>query len=292
MKSTVCLSAILVLLGSIPAGAETLFYDSFTRSGELVGTTPDMGGGAYYFDTVWTDATSVKQGTGGSAYLAVTSKHSGAFVNFSVRTPVTGINYTTAPIFYMTATFNSTDMFESYTGHLGVELGIDVTKADGNPLVREQQIGLGRAGWYGDLAADTHTVAWGSSTQFGRFNLGDYTLGNTAMLALKFEEKLMNTSTVQYYYEIFAGVVSSSGDEPVWTKIAIEANRPGGYSLDYIGLNVGGTNHGDPFTHSGYIDEIRVGTTWDDVNVPEPATLLLLGAGMAGLARTRFARKK
>jgi hypothetical protein len=292
MKSTVCLSAIVMLLCSMPAGAETLFYDSFTRGGNIEGSTPDTGGGAYYYVPSGFSSNDTAVATGGNAYLAVESKHSGAFVNFSMRTPVTGINYATAPVFYMTATFNSSDLSKLYGGHLGVEVGIDVTKTGDGSLVREQQIGLGQSGWYGDLAEDPHTVAWGSSTQFGRYTLGDYTLGNTTMLALKFEEKLMNSSTVQYYYEIFAGVVSSSGDEPVWTKIAAEANRPGGYSLDYIGLNVGGINHGDWLTHSGYIDEIRVGTTWDDVNIPEPATILLFGAGIAGLARTRLARKK
>jgi PEP-CTERM motif-containing protein len=32
------------------------------------------------------------------------------------------------------------------------------------------------------------------------------------------------------------------------------------------------------------LDEIRVGTTFGDVAVPEPGTLLLLGSGLAGLA--------
>jgi hypothetical protein len=291
METKVCISAMAMLLCCMPAVAETLFYDSFTRSGNLEGTSPDMGGGAYVYVPSGFGSNDTAVATGGNAYMAVESKHSGAFVNFSVRTPVTGINYATAPVFYMTATFNSSDLSKLYGGHLGVEVGIDVTKTGGDSMVREQQIGLGQSGWYGDLAEDPHTVSWGSGTQFGRFSLGDYTLGNTTMLALKFEEKLMNTSTVQYYYEIFAGVVSPSGDEPVWTKIAAEANRPAGYSLDYIGLNVGGINHGDWLTHSGYIDEIRVGTTWDDVNIPEPATILLVGAGIVGLARTRLGRK-
>ncbi len=287
MKKNVSLFAMCMLLWSLPAGAETVFYDSFTRSGELVGTTPDIGGGAYVYVPTIPGTEQVKEGDGGRAHLAITSEHSGTFNNFSIQTPVTGLNYSYSPVFYLTATFNTSDLTEQYGGHLGVEVGINVWGSGGTALVREQQIGLGQAGWYGDLGVAPHTVAWGSGTQFGRHSLGDYTLGDTVTLALKFEEKLMNLPTVQYSYEVFAGEVPLSGDEPTWTRIAVEANRLQGYSVDYIGLIVGGRDGGisDPQTHSGYIDEIRIGKTWADVQaVPVPGALWLLASVFPGLA--------
>ncbi len=63
--------------------------------------------GLYYYVPSAFDSTDTRVGTGGSAYMAVASQHSGAFVNLSVRTPVTGLDYSVSPVFYMTATFNS-----------------------------------------------------------------------------------------------------------------------------------------------------------------------------------------
>ncbi len=296
MKKSLLLSTLVILpFSTAAAGATTLaFYDSFTRSGNLEGSVPDLGGGAYFKVPSGFGSTETAVATGGNAYMEVTSDHSGAFVNFSVRTPVTGLNYVYSPSFYMTATFNASDLSKLYGGHLGVEVGIDVSKSGGGSLVREQQIGLGQSGWYGDLAAEPHTVAWGSGTAFGRHSLGGYTLGNTVTLALKFEEKAMNLPTLQYSYEVFAGVVSSSA-EPTWTKIAVEANRPEGYTVEYIGLNVGGIDHGDPIVHSGHIDEIRIGKTWNDVSpVPEPESyaMLLAGLGAIGFAARRQRRHR
>jgi hypothetical protein len=295
-KCLVCLLGIAMFLWCSSAMAAPIFYDSFTRTGELVGTSPDTGtGGAtyVYFPTlVPTDSTTEKVGTGSNAYLRITSDNAGGnWNNFSIRTVPTGINYAYSPTFYMTATFKSSDLSSQYGGHLGVEVGIDVKNSSGASLVRQQQIGLGQSGWYGDLAADPHTVAWGSGTSFGRHSLGDYALGSTVTLALKFEEKLMNLPTPQYMYEVFAGVVQSPGVEPTWTKIAGESNKSYTYSVDYIGLIVGGIDGGPgvpAVTHSGYIDEIRIGKTWNDVTpVPVPAAFWLLGAGIACLAGVR-----
>jgi hypothetical protein len=256
-RSLVCLLGVSMLLWCSTAMAAPVFYDSFTRSGELVGTSPDTGGGAYVYvpTLVPSGSTTEKVGTGSNAYLSIASNNAGGnWNNFSIQTTTTGINYAYSPTFYMTATFNSSDLSSLYGGHLGVEVGINVKNDSGATLVREQQIGLGQSGWYGDLAANPHTVAWGSGTQFGRHSLGDYALGNTVTLALKFEEKPMNLPTLQYMYEVFAGVVSSSGAEPTWTKIAGESNRIYTYSVDYIGLIVGGIDGGPSVpavTHSG-----------------------------------------
>jgi hypothetical protein len=281
--------AVIMLLWSLPAAATLVFFDSFTRSGELVGTSPDIGGGAYVYAPTGFGSTDTKVGTGSSAYLAVQSQHSGAFVNFSIRTTPTGLNYAYSPTFYMAATFNSSDLSRLYGGHLGVEVGIDVYRMGGGSLVRQQQIGLGQNDWYGDSGDNPHTVAWGSGAQFGRHSLGGYTLGDTVTLALKFEEKLV---AGQYSYEVFAGAVPLSGAEPAWTSIAVEGGKPEGYSVTYIGLNVGGINHGHPITHSGYIDDIRIGKTWADVAaIPEPETYALMLVGL-GLTFLRWRRSK
>jgi hypothetical protein len=289
MKKIVWMSTLLILIWIVQAGAATVFYDSFTRSGELVGTTPDWGGGAYVYVPTLPGNDQVKEGTGNSAHLEITADAaSGSFNNFSIRTALTGLNYAYSPFFYMTATFNSSAMPAGYTGHLGVEVGVNVWNSVGNSLVRQQQIGLGRSGWYGDLGADTHTVAWGSGTSFGRHSLGGYNLGDTVTLALKFVETPMNLSgPTQYFWEAFAGEVPLSGAEPTWIKIAGEANKHYTYEVDYIGLIIGNTDGGPsrPVTTSGYIDEIRIGKTWADVQaVPIPGAVWLLGSGLIGLA--------
>jgi hypothetical protein len=295
MKKAVWMFAACLLLWSLPAGASTVFYDSFTRTGELVGTSPDTGGGAYVYVPTLPGFRNVKEGTGGSAHLEMESNASGQFHNFSIRSAPTGLNYAYSPTFYMTATFNSSDLSERWGGHLGVEVGINVWDNDGTSRVRQQQIGLGQSGWYGDLAAAPHTVAWGSGTQFGRYSLGDYTLGDTVTLAMKFEEKPMNLQTLQYMYKVYAGVVSPSGAEPTWVEIAGESGRLFTYSVDYIGLIVGGIDGGvnNPQIHSGYIDEIRIGNTWADVNaVPLPGAFWLLASGVGALAGWRVRSRK
>lgn len=283
-KSLVCVFGMFMLLWCSSANADMIFYDSFTRSGELVGTSPDTGGGAYVY--VPSGYIDTKVGTGSRAYLAVQSQHSGSFINFSIRTTPTGLNYDYSSTFYLTATFNSSDLSQQYGGHLGVEVGVNVwkngTKED---RILEQQIGLGQSNWYGDGGAAPHTVAWGSGSQFGRFSLGDYTLGSTVTLAMKIEEIL---SSGHYNFKAYAAVVPSSGLEPTWTEIAGESGKDYTYSVDYIGLTVAGINHGDLITHSGYIDEIRIGKTWNDVTpVPLPAAFWLLGSGLAGLGILR-----
>lgn len=232
--------------------------------------------------------TQIKEGTGDSAHLEITANDaSGSFNNFSIRTALTGLNYAYSPSFYITTTFNSAVMPAGYTGHLGIEVGINVWDSTGNSLVRQQQIGLGRSGWYGDRGADTHTIAWGSGTAFGRYSLGDYTLGETVTMAMKFVEKPMNLpGPTQYFWEVFAGEIPLSGDEPTWVKIAGEANKLYTYEVDYIGLIIGNTDGGPskPVTTSGYIDEIRIGKTWADVQaVPIPGAIWFMGSGLIGL---------
>jgi hypothetical protein len=286
-----CLSCVLgipLLLWCSSVQAVPIFHDSFTRTGELVGTAPDTGGGAYVYGSgSLPGITQVKEGTGGNAHLVITSNHSGSFNFFEIQSTPIGLNYAYSPTLYMTATFSSSDLSSQYTSHLGVEVGVNVRKnGTGEDLVREQQIGLGQSGWYGDLAADPHTVAWGNGMSSSKFALSGYTLGDTVTLAMKIEEQFISS----YTFKAYAAVVPLSGDEPAWTQIAGEAGKEYAYSVDYIGLTVGGTDGGvsNPQTHSGYIDEIRIGKTWSDVApIPEPTIVWLLGPALLGLLDRR-----
>jgi hypothetical protein len=286
LKSILIVQFIFLTTFFSPAHASLLFYDSFTGSGSITGHTPDLGGSAYEFtpppgapDTYYSQTPHKELIDGGMAYLEM-SHGNNVSANMLLRetTQVSGINYTTAPDFYITFKVEASDFAANTNSHIDLITGIDH-----GAVTREHQVGIVRRGnWFN---GEINPYGWGSDATSGNIDLGEYD-GGMITMAVKYHMEPF--SGTQYCDYVYAAVVSESGVEPKWIPIAYEANLTAPYELDFLRLELGISGHN--YTDSGYIDEIKIGTTWADVApapVPIPAAIWLLGSGVAAIIGIR-----
>lgn len=130
-----------------------------------------------------------------------------------------------------------------------------------------------------------HRVAMANGTQFftdtvtgAKFG-GTITSGETYLVVSKLVTHASGTPDESYIKVYGAGDLADLTEPVVWTASDTGDTLS---SLTRIHITLGGNAD---FT--GMVDEIRVGTTWQDVVVPEPASLCLMGLAATALMRRR-----
>lgn len=129
-----------------------------------------------------------------------------------------------------------------------------------------------------------------------KFGIGHRSAAGDAFLVGMSGGMYGNAPDFDKTYFIVSKMVATSGEDTVYLKVYgpddsvpdiepvtwdITHSETTGVTLDEMWVDVAdGTN-------GGQIDEIRVGTTWGDVVVPEPATMVLLGLGGMGVLLRR-----
>jgi len=269
------------LLWTGTAKGTLLFYDGFDGTDGTALTAYDSG----YSKDVGPSGTATiddpglvvsgKDSAGNSLYLTQTGS---GFFSYS-----RGFTETTISTLYASAFFKADAIPNSTTGVYGIFVDLPVTKELTNNTIGERDARFGIRNFENQLTL----VGWVENG--GMVDLLNISAESAYQIVWKY---VYNSDTSRV--SVYAAVNPEAGVEPTWISIT----GPGDYlSIErwYVDTIRVQTNIN---TATGWIDEIRVGTTYDDVvvassaAVPVPATIWLLGAGLAGIAGIRKRSKK
>jgi hypothetical protein len=281
----ICMTASLaIVLTAIvaPAMATLKFSDSFTgTNGQAINVyNPN------YVYTVYGDNGTVtravtapglsisgKTSAGNSAYLGenlATGYVATGYVRADNDPDCVNFSYSDTPVFYASAMFKVDGVGD---GQLQTGSDISVRIPVGVPGNLKFGI-MNNAG-----ALQAYVIGEGR-------NLVSvpYTAGTTVQIAIKY----VSTFTGGYHQDqYFLAVDPLVGVEPTWLGTGKMTNVASGYATTQVQLLSNHTNGTGGRDACGWIDEVRVGSTYADVVTPEPATILLLGLGVVGLLRRR-----
>jgi hypothetical protein len=279
---TVWVAAVAVIcMGMLSAGsasASLLFYDGFNGADGTAITTYNSGYGYTGFGDpsvrkAEIDAPGLtvpgKYSVGNSLYLSTNgnnglNRYDHGFTNTVVNTNT----------IYASALFKA----DTLQGNPGT-IYVDVPVTGNSPF--QAQFGI-------ETLSGTTSLFGNVSGQGGeKKSLGQYQAGETIQLVWKY---VYNTATEDV--DIYGAVNPSVLSEPVWTSFGNAYSGVLHPNWTVNGVRVAtDTNN---LNASGWIDEIRIGTTYGDAvsNVPIPGALWLFAPAMAGLAwlRRRFTK--
>ena len=280
-------AVVLAMAWSVSsASAGLLFSDSFDGMDGTALTTYDSdyvvtnnaGGIAGRKAEIDSPGLSIpwRNSAGNSLYLAVPDSGSPSLnYEFTNDNDLVNQNPGDSNVYYASAMFKldtfGTDSFAA------IAVVLPFYK-ESNALERDIRFGLyRRAPVYGSTL---HVAAAYESNWAGGTLLADYVVGTTVQVVLK---TTVTSSAGADTLKFYAAVNPQLSVEPTWAYVGATESATGGWNLDAVRVVCTAPNNAS----AGWIDEIRIGTAYSDVVVPEPATMGLLGLGLVGLVARR-----
>jgi len=264
------------------ATATLLFSDSFTGTAGNTITTYDSGyvkdagaGGTAKIDSPGL-AVAGKYDAGNSLYLSQVGDGPFSYTHAFANTAVTTLY---GSVYLKPNNIPSTTSSNMY----GLFVDAPVTKTGGAGNERSARFGIqnhaGTLRIFGAVENASQTI-----------NYLAYEAGSTAQLVWKYEWHSLSSDYVTISFALNPDVGSEPG---AWTPVGNTdlngSTGHNGWHMDKVRVE---TNLD---LASGWIDEIRIGTTYDDVvkpAVPIPAAVWLLGSGLIGLLGFRLKIRK
>lgn len=289
---TILLAVVAMLAGTAQAGLT--IYEGFNYTD--TGSNPNQ-----QLDGIPADGNN--HGASGFAAVSDWDDYSSAGYNGIMACPHTGGGLDSNAFPFTAVGSSATSTTNDYRSYARRELAthIDTSAA-------------GEHTYYISLLTKTHTVGSGMAwAGLGTGDRGEYNQGlffatngsNTLIKVLGtsgYVGSADRTTDGSTYFVVMKFITNYNGGTDTWGGIVsygpsetvptseptswdATATSSSDYTLDYLYMEVD-----VPDSKTEEYDEFRVGTTWNDVAVPEPATMVLLGLGGIGVLIRRKRR--
>ena len=252
MRMMIGVSIVALAMCAGPAGAALITYEGF----DYAGTDLDTQNGGSGWGGAWVGATTLSDDDTSLFYVGNPNPVVGDRVSHinattaSYRTLGTTIDLTTSDtVLYISSLISPTG--DSWGPTLKISEGTDGGMHDYTHRGFMQAL-------YGNL-----DVSHGGSAH------EEFSIGVTGGDVIMFVSKLTGGDPVRIQTNFYKSPAAVPTSEGAWTGDITEAGNTNRDMLDTVWVYGG----------DGAVDEIRIGTTYADVVIPEPITLTVLGLG-------------